>query len=60
MAVLVSTSESAPLIDARWLARVLETIERLERRAAQGERYAQLALVGWKEELRRLEAGRIY
>lgn len=49
-----------PLIDERWLARVEETIARLERRAAAGEVYAQLALVGWRAELGRLEEGRIY
>ena len=49
-----------PLIDERWLARVQETIERLERRAQAGERFARLALVGWVAELERLEEGRIY
>ena len=60
VAVSLPAEESLPLIDERWLARVVETIERLERRAADGERFAQLALVGWREELRRLQEGRIY
>lgn len=34
-------------VDPGWRAHVEATIERLEERAARGERYAQLCLLGW-------------
>lgn len=52
--------DDLPLIAPAWVERVRDTIARLEQRAAQGERYAQLALVGWKQERARLERGEIY
>lgn len=38
-----------------WREHVKATIERLERRAAQGETFARLALAGWYDELRRIK-----
>ena len=43
------------LIPPGWRAVVEDTIERLERRAAQGEAFAKLALPGWYAELQRIE-----
>lgn len=52
--------ELIPLIPITYVQRVREIIAQLERRAAAGERFAQLALQGWKRELERLEQGEIY
>ena len=52
--------DDEPLIDDAWIATVRDTIKRLERRAADGELYARLALAGWVRELERLERGEIY
>lgn len=40
-----------------WLERILDTIERLEKRAAAGETFALLALPGWRAELERVKKG---
>lgn len=56
----MDTDELIPLIPITYVQRVREIITELERRAAAGEKFAQLALAGWKRELDRLERGEIY
>lgn len=61
LARVVSAGESdEPLIAPAWVEKVRETIERLEPRAAGGELYARLCLVGWYAERERIERGEIY
>jgi hypothetical protein len=50
----MTTNEPLP-VPPGWRKVVKDTIERLEKRAAQGELFATLALDGWKDERDRLK-----
>jgi hypothetical protein len=52
--------ELIPLIAPSERTRVQDTIDRLEKRAAAGEEFAQKALPAWRRELGRIERGEIY